>query len=458
MVDKGSINVSQFLRQYESQSTRKNYLSGFRQFFELIYPELTQEFEQKQKELEEEAGKTIRYIPSEIVLEFIDTYSSRYLAEDRDHREDVMDFKDSLKNYAPKTVGARLNSIRVFLDENGINFPKRFFKNLNGKVTEAISEERVPSNEELRRIIEYLPVQGKALSLVLSSSGMRIGEVLKIKLSDVELNRELAKIKIRAEYTKTGKKRITFISPEAKLAVEEWLSYRDQYVERANRRSWEHKREDSDELFPFTSVNFYQMWRNALRKAKLLERDEKTNRTTMRPHNLRKYFRLRVGRYGRDEAECLMGHQAGLNRIYANFDDAEERLEEVYKKSIPELSIYGRTSVITDESFKKEIKKNEDTINTLIRDGYVKDKKIEYLSNEVEELKKKTKEIDQLKRKMKKKTEEDEETKRRIANIEQDHQSLKMLMPVLEEVINSTELTWKFQDITSKNRKVTTED
>lgn len=123
-----------------------------------------------------------------------------------------------------------------------------------------------------------------------------------------------------------------------------------------------------------------------------MERDEKTNRVSLRPHNLRKYFRLRVGRYGRDEAEALMGHQAGLNKVYANFDGAEERLEKVYKDSIPDLSVYGRTSVITDESIKEELKKNEDTIDTLIKDGYVKDKKIEYLTREIKQVDEETKE------------------------------------------------------------------
>ena len=148
MGDRRSVNVSHFLRQYESKSTKQNYKTGLKTFFGVIYPESKGED--------------------------LDILSERYLAEDRDHRNDVMDFKDSLKDKAPRTISSRLNSIRCFLDENGIEFPKRFFKNLNGKVTEAISEEKIPSNEELKRVIEYLPMQGKALSLVLSLSLIHI--------------------------------------------------------------------------------------------------------------------------------------------------------------------------------------------------------------------------------------------------------------------------------------------
>jgi len=59
---------------------------------------------------------------------------------------------------------------------------------------------------------------------------MRIGEVVQLKVSDIAFDREPVRIRVRGEYTKTGKRRITFMSPEAKDAVEEWLNYRSQYV------------------------------------------------------------------------------------------------------------------------------------------------------------------------------------------------------------------------------------
>ena len=360
MGEQKSINMSQFLRQYESQSTRKNYRTGLKKFFKVIYPESDED---------------------------LDILSEKYLSEERDHRDDILRFKESLEGYAPMTINTRLNAVRCFLDENGIEFPKRFFKNLNGKVKEAISAEKVPSNKELKRIIEYLPVQGKALSLVLSSSGMRVGEALQIKLSDIELSRDLVKIRIRAEYTKTGKRRITFIIPEAKESVKEWLSYRDQYVERAlNRTRKELRKEKADNLFPFSPDNFMLMWHNALGKAKLLVRDKRTNRISLRPHNLRKFFRLRVGRHGVDEAEALMGHQKGLNKIYANFDDAEERLEEIYKKAIPDLSVYKRTiqEAKVSEELKSKVKLLEEQIKIVVQAGSIKDAEIRLLKNRVD--------------------------------------------------------------------------
>ncbi len=132
------INLTNFLRQYESENTKKSYRTGLKQYFQLIYPSL------KDRDL--------------------DSLADKYLEEERDYRVDILNFKESLKGSAPKTIKLRLNAVRVFLDDNGISFPKRFFKNLNGRVNGAITLEEIPSNDELKRIIEYMSIHGKALT------------------------------------------------------------------------------------------------------------------------------------------------------------------------------------------------------------------------------------------------------------------------------------------------------
>lgn len=210
------------------------------------------------------------------------------------------------------------------------------------------------------------------------------------------------KIKIQGEHTKTGKKRITFISPEAKEVVQEWLKYRDKYMERAKRRTPKvFRKNKGDLLFPFRSENFNMIWRNALDKANLFEIDKKTNRIMMRPHNLRKFFRLRVGRYGQDEAEAMMGYQTGLNAIYARFDDAEERLEEVYKKSIPDLSI-NQKGIQVNEALNNTIKELKDKIEDNEKKRLDDYTKLVFITAKLGNLmiknEKRTKEIEELKR------------------------------------------------------------
>jgi integrase len=378
------VNVSEFLAMYNSKSTRTNYRMGLKQFFRLMYPHARQS---------------------------IDELSERYLAEDRDYRDDMLKLKASLEGKAPKTMKSRFNAVRVFFDYNGITLPKSLFRRMNGKATGAITYEAVPTNEELKRICEYMPIQGKALTLVLASSGMRVGEAVTLELDDIDFNfryKEVAlcKIRIKGENTKTGKARITFISPEAKDAVDEWLNYQAQYKEQAEGRklSYEARFHKEDEgwtgdeekennrakveglLFPFSTSNYGFMWRNALAKAKLSKIDKKTNRLEMRPHNLRKFFRLRVGRHGRDEAEALMGHQEGLNRVYARFEgkSGEQRLAEIYVKAIGELSIFEYAVKENTVQFEilQENRKLEQSVRQLREKNDVLWDKVEELKND----------------------------------------------------------------------------
>ena len=137
------LNISDFLAQYQHENTREAYRSSLKRFFRLTYPD------------------------SEGIS--LDDLSLRYLGEDRDYRHDMLLFRENLSRSAPLTAFQRMTAIRIFLEENSITFPKRFYRNLNGRITEAIGEERVPTNEELKRIIEFMPVNGKALALLLSS-------------------------------------------------------------------------------------------------------------------------------------------------------------------------------------------------------------------------------------------------------------------------------------------------
>jgi len=371
------VNVSKFLEQYDSKTTRANYRVGLKQFFRLMYPYSRDD---------------------------LDSLSERYLREDRDFREDMLKLKASLEGKAPMTKIARFNAIRVFLDENGTTLPKRLFRKLNGRVTEPITYEEIPTNEQLKRICDYLSIQGKAFTLMLTSSGMRVGEAVKLELDDIDFkfrykvgkeDLTLCKIRIRADITKTGKRRITFITPEAQEAVEEWLNFRAQYLKQAKGRTSVVKRgsrKKSDKLlFPFTTSNFNAMWRNALEKAKLAVIDKKTNRIQMRPHNLRKYFRLRVGRFGVDEAEALMGHQQGLNKVYARFEGqaGEQRLAEIYVKAIKELSIFEYAVKENTIQFEivQENRRLEQSVRLLREKNDSIWKRVESLNRDVNELK-----------------------------------------------------------------------
>ncbi len=162
-----------------------------------------------------------------------------YLSQKRNYEEDLKAYFVNLKGKPPKSVDICLTAVKMFLMENGVELPAIFWRRLKGrrKGSRALMLDKVPSNAELRRILSHMDVKGKSLFLVLASSGMRIGEALKLQVDDVDLTSEPARINIRGEYTKTGNPRVAFISFEAKEALEEWLKIMEDELKVAVKRS-----------------------------------------------------------------------------------------------------------------------------------------------------------------------------------------------------------------------------
>ena len=363
MTDKWS--VEDFLSQYSSENTQRLYRSTLRGYFKLFYPEL-----------QKHSRKTID-------KELVDI-SLQYINQDKDFRKDLMRFRKHIGDLAPKTIATKLAVLIRYFESNQITFNKNFIRNLKGRgATEAISKEHVPDKTEIARILEYMPIQAKVLTLVLVSSGMRIGEAMKLRLEDLDLDQEPARINLRAEYTKTRKSRLVFISTEAKEVLSEWLEYRPHFIEKntvfLNKRL---TKTYSNMVFPYTQTSFRTLWRSAVEKAGLYETDPVTNRMTIRPHNLRKFFRT----YGKwknpDVAEALMGHTSGLTAIYARFDQAEDILREGYLEAEPNLSLSQNTQTIIE--LREKVETQSDDIQRLVTDLSLKNVR---LRDEVDELK-----------------------------------------------------------------------
>ena len=235
-------SIHNFLSQYSSQSTRKIYYSALKGYFILLYPEL--------KKLDKEQ-----------LHKQIDIKSIEYVQQDRDYRNDLIQYKEHISSLAPKTITTRIAAILRYLEDNQIEFNRNFTRNLYGNGSkEAITREHVPDNHDISKIMEYMPIQSKTLTLVLASSGMRVGEALSIKLSDLDLETEPTTIRLRRAYTKTKKKRIVFISTEATQLLEEWLSYRPKFLDYKETKSPHLIVESDDRVFPFSADNYRSIW------------------------------------------------------------------------------------------------------------------------------------------------------------------------------------------------------
>jgi integrase/recombinase XerD len=127
----------------------------------------------------------------------------------------------------PATVYSHLSQTNAFL---------RFCIEL-GVVDEAVLKKRVRIKlpdylpraidpEDVKRLLSVIdPVRDRAMILMLLRTGMRIGELLDLRLSDLDLNDGRVLI-YEAQKTRVG--RVVYFSEDAARALSAWLGKRDQ--------------------------------------------------------------------------------------------------------------------------------------------------------------------------------------------------------------------------------------
>ena len=255
--------LQEWLSTYESEGTVKSYKWGIAIFLRHIYG----------------AGD-------------IEVLAERYLDETRDHAKDLKKFAASIRARAPKSQTLIIGAVRVFLSEYDIELPQKFwrkFKRRRKGGSRPIHTDRIPNTAELRRILAPMPLHGRALFRLLATSGARIGEVLALRIKDLRLQEEglAPHVVFRAATTKGGVRRVGFMTSEAKSDIEAWLEVRDKYLVISASRSSYPKPVKDNRLFPFSKNTTYIIWRGAVKKAGLLEKDERTNKYTVHPHVLR---------------------------------------------------------------------------------------------------------------------------------------------------------------------------
>ena len=183
------------------------------------------------------------------------------------------------------------SAIRTLLAEAGIAIQP----GKSGQMWRARGSHQPPAPSDsltpgkLLRLLEHLDTRGRAIVFTLVSSGARLGEVLSIRLGDLDLDARPARFLIRER--KTGIPRVAFISREAVGAIRVYLIVRDRFVISARSRGG---KASADLLFPIGVRAFEQVWDRALSKARLERFDRVTGRRTLSPRAVRRFFAARM--------------------------------------------------------------------------------------------------------------------------------------------------------------------
>ncbi len=148
------------------------------------------------------------------------------------NREDLSSFieHEQDRDMQPNTVSTRLRLLYAFvryLVDREVVYPDLLKRKMRIKVPEALPRALDPEDvQELLAVIK-MP-RDRALILVLLRTGMRIGELLATRMSEVNL-REKQIIIMEAQKTRVG--RVAYLSEDACQALTVWLNMRDQAKE-----------------------------------------------------------------------------------------------------------------------------------------------------------------------------------------------------------------------------------
>ena len=143
-------------------------------------------------------------------------------------RDDLSSFieHEQDRGMQPNTVSTRLKLIYAFvgyLVDREVAHPDLLKRKLRVKVPEALPRALDP--EDVRQLLAVIEKsRDRAMILVLLRTGMRIGELLATRASEVNL-REKQIIMREAQKTRVG--RVAYLSEDAYKALEVWLQERD---------------------------------------------------------------------------------------------------------------------------------------------------------------------------------------------------------------------------------------
>lgn len=234
------------------------------------------------------------------------------------------------------TIRTMFSYLRNYLYYRGIKTDQQDVKeNLSfGKI---VVDEKYPITlEELRAIINAFSrnPRRQALYLILVSSGMRIGEALRIKRKDLDLHCLRVKITIPAKITKTKKGRTTYISKEAEEKLRPFLDNleEDEYVFQFGKNSTDRDRVENNEC---------KVLIGALKRLGLDFRYENSSTRKITSHSCRAFFFTNARRiHGENYAHKMTGH-GGYLMQYDRLTE-EEKLD-MYLELEPELVVFEQT-------------------------------------------------------------------------------------------------------------------
>jgi integrase/recombinase XerD len=161
-----------------------------------------------------------------IFLSFVGAKGKCHL--DEIQREDLFAFveHEQDRGMKPSTVSTRLRVVKGFirfLADKAVVSADVISKRLTVKVPDSLPRAMDPA--DVKRLLSVMDhTRDRAMVLVMLRTGMRIGELLNLRVEEVNLGERKVEI-YEAEKSRVG--RVVYLSEDARFALKEWFKERD---------------------------------------------------------------------------------------------------------------------------------------------------------------------------------------------------------------------------------------
>lgn len=247
------------------------------------------------------------------------------------------------------TVPNFYKPIKLFCEENDIilNWNKISRRIPKGR---HYADDRAPTLEEIRAILQYPERRIKPAVTTMESSGIRLGAWDYLRWSHIqpmERDGQIVAAKVTV-YHATKDEYRTFMTPEAYNAVKEWIDFRAQHGEHITKDSWVMR-----DLWDTTGSRGLATAPKKLKSSglkRMIERalvaqgirkplpPGKKRHEFQADHGFRKFFETACERNMKTlHVEMLLGHDTGLKESYHR--PKEEEMLSDYLKAVPDLTI-----------------------------------------------------------------------------------------------------------------------
>ncbi|MBS3921663.1 MAG: site-specific integrase [Nitrosarchaeum sp.] len=269
-------------------------------------------------------------------------------------KQDPIDVLDEFYSFLSKqhlknsTIIGNLSVTKDYLNFHGMKIYSEDIKQKFRTPKPDVFYEEGLTKSTLNRLLQNCVPKLRVAILMACSSGMRVGEIAQLRLSDVDFTTNPTTIRVRRETTKTRETRFTHISTEASKLLSDYITKKTLNTQSLDPYLFMYFDDE------FGSFEYYksmfaarQTLMERLRETVLhipeLSMKNENGQNRIHFHAFRKWFKTQVTTAGQsDFAEALMGHKS-LKLVY--FKQSTEARQKMYQQMEPFLTLSDFTRV-----------------------------------------------------------------------------------------------------------------